>query len=264
MAWCPKCNEEYEDDIEMCGDCNVPLVKSLEDISTERMLLVLSTEEEAQKAIDFLEYSQIEGATIKPSEDEHGQKIFRIYVEEKSWDMAAKLIQGFVMAEKEEPNKEDYYFDEYETINVEGDSDLAEIKSSYLAFVGLGGIIAIAGILNILGLASFLNGNTPTIFTGLGIVFVLVGVYTKVNMKSKVDSYQKLKKDFESLYEWYLSEYPISDFHNRNVIDVTDMDDGAKYFAFMDVIVKECHTTDITDNEKMINTVAEKVFNQLL
>jgi hypothetical protein len=73
----------------------------------------------------------------------------------------------------------------------------------------------------------------------------------------------ELKEEFETLYQWYLSKYPISDFHKRNKISTKDMDDGAKYFAFMDVIVKECQTTDMTENEKMINTVAEKVFNQL-
>lgn len=263
MAWCPECKEEYEDNIEMCGDCQVALVKSLEDISTERMLLVVNTKEEADKAMEFLNYSNINDANVKEAQNEHGQNVFVIYIEESSWDKAARLMQGFVMAEKEEPNMEDYYFDEYETIDIEGESNLAEIKSSYLAFIGLGGIIAIAGILNLIDIMNFLNGNTPMIFTGLGIVFVIIGLYTKMSMSSKVDAYQKLKEEFEALYQWYISKYPISDFLTRNKINVDDMDDGAKYFAYMDVIVKECSTTDITDNDKMINTVAEKVFNQL-
>ena len=263
MAWCPECKEEYEDNIEMCGDCKIPLVKNLEDISTQRMLLVVNTKDEADKAMEFLEYSKIKDANVKPTENEHGQKVFVIYVEEASWENAAKLMQGFVMAEKEEPNLEDYYFDEYETVDIEGANDLAEIKSSYMAFIGLGGIIAVAGLLNILGLASFLQGNTPIIFTVLGIAFVAIGLYTKVSMKSKTDNYQNLKEEFDALYQWYISKYPISEFTKRHKINTKDMDDGAKYFAYMDVIVKECKTTDITDNEQMINTVAEKVFNQL-
>jgi len=263
MAWCPECKEEYEDDVEMCGECKVPLVSSLKEVSAERMLLAVNTLEEAEKGLEYLDYSSIKTAAMKEAKNDQDEPVFVIYVNEKELDNASKIMKAYVMAEKEEPNLEDYYFDEYTTIDVEGEAELADIKSSYVAFIGLGGIMAVVGILNVLGLMSFLSGNLPIVFSVVGIVFALIGIYTKASMEAKANNFNKTKESFDSLYTWYINKYPIDKFYKRHEIDVTGLDEGAKYFALMDLIVKECETNDMTDKVEMINTVAEKVFNQL-
>lgn len=263
MAWCPQCKEEYEEHIKMCGDCNVPLVESLEDIVRERMLLVLNTEEEARKAKEFLEYSSIDSASVRDTKNEHGEHIWVLGVKEEDWEKSSKLIQGFLLSEKQEPNEEEFYFDEYDTIDIEGESELAEIKSSYMSFLVLGGIIAVVGLINLLGFASFMNGNMPMVFTVIGIVFFFIGIFTKGNMKNKIEGLSTIQEEFDTVFKWYEEEYPIAEFYVRHKVDLADMDDGAKYFALMDLIVKECETYDKTIDEKLKNTVAEKVYHQL-
>ncbi len=263
MAWCPKCKEEYEDHIEMCADCKVPLVPTLEDIPTDRMLLVVNSREEAEKALEFLKYSDIDSGVVKDAKNEHDEHVYVIYVHEDIWEKAAKLMQGFVSAERDEPDMEDYYFDEYDTHDIEGEDHLAEIKSSYVAFIGLGGVLALVGILNLVGVLGFLRGNMPLMFTVIGVVFVGIGFYTKSNMTSKVDAFNTRRNEFERVYRDYTDKYPLDKFADRQPLNLADMDEGARYFAVMDRLVKEIKTMDLTEDEKMINTVAEKVYHQL-
>lgn len=263
MAYCPKCKEEYEDDVKMCGDCNVELVQSLEDIHNERMLMVVNSEEEATKAIEFLKYSNVESGAVKEAHNEHGEHVFVIHVDENDWNRSTKVMQGYVMTEKEEPNMEDYYFDEYETIDLDAEVDLAEIKSSYTAFFGVGGVLTVLGILELVGITSFLPGNMPIMFAVIGVIFVTIGNYTRAGLGKKTENVTSVKDEFQRLYQLYLDRYPVEKFYDRHKIKLDGMDEGAKYFALMDVIVKECQAMKVSEDDKMINTIAEKVYNQL-
>ncbi len=263
MAYCPQCKEEYEDDVKVCGECGIELVATLEEAKMERMLMVLNSEEEVSKALEYLAYSEIVSAVYREAENEHGEGVYVISVNDDEWSRATKVMQGFVLSEKQEPNMEDFYFDEYETIDIEGESDVSEIKSSYLAFIGLGGVIAVIGLLDVLGLVEILPGNMPMIFTVLGIIFVVIGFYTKAGMGDKEAAATHLKEEFERLYQLYIDRYPIEKFEERNHIHLDDLDEGAKYFALMDMLVKECKSMDLTDNEPMMNTIAEKAYQQL-
>jgi hypothetical protein len=72
-----------------------------------------------------------------------------------------------------------------------------------------------------------------------------------------------VKSTFDELYKWYIMTYPIETFFNRHEINLEGLDDGAKYFALMDIIIKECQTNELDAEEKMVNTVAEHVYGQL-
>lgn len=263
MAYCPQCKEEYENDVKVCGDCGIELVATMEEAKIERMLMVLSSEAEVTKALEYLAYSEIVSASYKDAQNEHGEHVYVIYVNDDEWTKATKVMQGFVMSEKEEPNMEDYYFDEYDTIDLEAETDVSEIKSSYLAFVGLGAIIAVLGILDMVAVIDALPGNMPLIFTVLGVIFIAIGLYTKSGIGAKEEAATNLKDEYERLYQLYIDRYPIEKFEKRHHIHLDDMDEGAKYFALMDMIVKECQGMNLTDNDRMINTIAEKVYQQL-
>lgn len=263
MAWCPECKQEYEENATMCADCEVELVKSLDDIPKDRILLVLNTMEEVNKVLEFLEYSDIKSGKVQEKTADSGETVFQITVLNEDWSAASRFIQGYAMVEKEEPDREEFYFDKYVTIDIEAETELAEIKSSYLSFIGLGGVVFIIGLLNVFGLLSFLSGNLPIVFSLIGGVFIIIGFYTKVTMDKKITHVESIKNEFDELYQWYTSNFPIDSFYARHEVDLANLDEGAKYFALMDILVKECTTNDITDNEELINTVAERVFNQL-
>lgn len=263
MAWCPKCEEEYEDDVVMCAACKVELVSSLEDISRERILVVLNTEEEVDKVLEFLSYSGITSAKQQQTTSENGEEAFVVTVEEEEWASAQRFMQGYALVEKQDPNMEDFYFDKYKTVDLENASQLAEIKSSYLSFLGLGAIILVVGVMNLLHLTSFLAGNLALVFTVMGVAFILIGIYTKASVAKKVNHTDSVQEAFQTVYTWYVTEFPIDGFFQRHSIDDSDMDEGVRYFTLMDLIIEECKTTTIETTEEMINTVAEKVYAQL-
>jgi hypothetical protein len=146
---------------------------------------------------------------------------------------------------------------------VVGVSLFGDFKSSYVAFLAIGVVTAVAGALNLIGVMSFLKGNMPITFTVIGIIFLLTGLYTKNSLKSKEETYGSLKEEFNRVYDAYMSKYPVDSFYKRHKIKLDELDEGAKYFALMDALVKECKSLNMTENEKMINTVAEKVYHQL-
>lgn len=263
MAWCPKCEEEYEDHVKVCATCQVELVGSLEDIPKDRILVVLNSEEEVAKVLEFLEYSKIETAQQHESVADSGETVYVITVNEDEWPNAQRFMQGYALVEKEEPDYEDFYFDKYKTVDLENESQIAEIKSSYLSFIGLGAVILMVGVANLLNLVNFLAGNLAVVFSVMGLIFIVIGVYTKATISKKVDQTDNVKEAFEALYQWYVDTYPVDTFFERHQVEVEDLDEGVRYFTLMDLIIEECKHTTLTDQEEMINTVAEKVYSQL-
>jgi len=264
MAWCPQCKEEYEDHVKVCAECHVPLVDDLESVSYERILLIVNNEDEAKKGQEYLKYSGIGSVSVKESDNEQGEPVFILSVDEEDWEKATKIMQGYTLTEKKEPDKEEFYFDEYQTMNIQGDDALSELKSSYVSFVVMGAIVLGVGLINVLGVASFLRGNLPFMFVIIGAAFVGIGIYTRSSMETKKEAIKKTKDEFDKLYTWYNSQYSIDEFFNRNDLVFEDIDEGAKYFVLMDDIVKELKTNGFTENDLMINTVAEKIYNELL
>lgn len=263
MAWCPKCEEEYENHITECAACKVELVNSLEEVSHERILMVLETEDEVDKVLEFLDYSGIQTAKQQETTSEAGIDAFLITVDEAEWGSAQRFMQGYALVEKEDKDYEDYYFDKYKTIDVESESQLAEIKSSYLSFIGLGALILVAGVINLLKIASFLTGNLPIVFSVMGIIFITIGIYTRLTMTKKVSQVGTIKESFEELYKWYVTAYPVESFFDRHQVDTSGLDEGVRYFTLMDLIIEECATTTLTENEELVNTVAERIYAKL-
>lgn len=263
MAWCPKCEEEYEDHVKQCATCQVELVSSLDDIPKDRILVVLNSEDEVAKVLEFLDYSKIKTAKQQETVGENGDVAYVITVDGDEWPDAQRFMQGYVLVEKEEPDYEDFYFDKYKTVDLENDTQIAEIKSSYLSFVGLGAIILIVGVANLIHLVGFLTGNLAVIFSVMGLIFIAIGIYTKATISKKVDQTDTVKASFDSLYAWYVDRFPIETFFERHVVDLEGLDEGVRYFTLMDLIIEECKTTSLTVQEEMINTVAEKIYSQL-
>lgn len=264
MAWCPKCKEEYEDHAQICADCKVPLVATKEEIPTTKDLLRLSSVEEAQKVIDFLGYSKLTSASFYEDSNELGEAIYVVQVEEEEWQKAALFIQGYLAEEKEEVNKEDYYFNEYETLDVHGENELTELKTSISTFFGLGAIFALFGLLNLLQVIRIFTSAIGVALLVAGLLLLVVGVMTKAKISSKKAEVQELQREYEKLYTWYQDHYDSKELLLRNRIDFEELDEGVKYFTLMDAILKELQENPITRDEKMMNTVADRIYNESL
>ncbi len=260
MAWCPKCKEEYEDHVKMCADCHVELVHEIKDIETDRLLIVVKSEEEGERALEFLEYSGIKTASVMQSSGEE----FLVNVHQDDWEEASRFIRGFLIGEKEEVETQDYFFDEYTMLDIEDNRELSEMKSSYQALLGIGIIMVISGVGNVLGVIQIFAGNMAYIIIGLGVIFALGGVFSKKKMQEKKQEHQQLKAEYEDVYHWYIDTYPLEQFASRHHLQLGEIDEGAKYFVLMDLIVKEVGKNPYEAKEAMINTVADKAAQQIL
>ncbi len=248
-----------------CADCDIPLVPSLNDISTDRILLVLSNLEEAERVIEYLNYSGSKSARIEATKDEENQQqdIFNIYVDEKEWEESMNYMQGFLAAEREEPDEEDYYLNDYEMVVISGESDMAELKSSYLSLLAIGGGVAILGLLNIVGILGFLTNMLSYVMIVLGIAFFVGGLLTLNKSKEKAIMYEERKNQYDDIVAWYYREKGLDTLTDRYSIVVEDIDPGAEYFIYMDILVKDLQDYPNEVQEAMINTVADSLYHQL-
>lgn len=100
MPWCPKCKLEYREGIKVCADCGTELVddESLVEEVTTQEVVRLEKEENAQKLIKFLQYSNIEQPTYTYDEND---KSYIVTVEKKDYKEAKKLFDAFYIAETE-------------------------------------------------------------------------------------------------------------------------------------------------------------------
>lgn len=266
MAWCPQCKEEYEDHVVKCADCDIPLVASLNDISTDRMLLVLNSYSEAERVLEFLNYSGTQSARIDSTKDDDAKgqdEVYTIYVDEKEWEASMKYMQGFMAAEREEPDEEDYYFNDYEMLVIDGEADMAELRSSYISLLAIGGIVAIVGLLHVVGVLDFLASMLSYVMVVLGLAFFGGGFLTLKKSKEKAVMYEERKARYDAIVSWYHREKGLTSLTDRYGVVVQEIDPGAEYFVYMDMLVKDLKDYPEQTEEAMINTVADSLYHQL-
>ena len=101
MPWCPVCKNEYREGIAECAECKVPLVDDLSECSEyANSVELFSIEKESfvEKFVKYLEYSGITSAEIKFNEE---NELYYVYISENDYEMAAKHLKIFAMAERE-------------------------------------------------------------------------------------------------------------------------------------------------------------------
>lgn len=69
--WCQKCKMEYRPGITVCADCGADLVEELIEVEPLVVIGTFSKEEDAEKLIEFLTYSNIESSVLDYVENEN-------------------------------------------------------------------------------------------------------------------------------------------------------------------------------------------------
>jgi hypothetical protein len=97
--WCPKCRIEYRDGIEVCADCGTPLVEGSREEFDVVDICSLKDEKMADRFIDYLAYSKVEGAAKVYDGD---SDTYTVTVPSSLAKKAEKLFDGFLMVFEEE------------------------------------------------------------------------------------------------------------------------------------------------------------------
>ncbi|WP_455716457.1 hypothetical protein [Anaerosporobacter sp.] len=224
MPWCPKCNMEYREGIKVCADCGTELIEeATEGHVSESEVVRLEKEEDAQKLIQFLDYSKINQASY--SYDEKDQS-YVVVVNENDLSEAKKLFQAFYIAETEEeksseenvesttdksPNSslsdsydadiddEDYNYEKNKnnsslndmkaaskssTVYVRKADQFKDLRSTAYIFIAVGFGGLVVLLLNIFGVLSFYQGYFAWIIMGLLFTsFLIIGFGTLKHSK---------------------------------------------------------------------------------
>ncbi len=124
MSWCPKCKQEFQDEITTCPTCDETLVATLDTTVVVKEIDFFS-EEEVTKFISFLTYSNISNASWEKDEV---LGLYRIRCNEDDMKEVLKLFDAFVSVEEE--TEEEREFDEKELS--EEDSFSSQDTSAYV------------------------------------------------------------------------------------------------------------------------------------
>ena len=102
--WCPNCKTEYRKGITVCADCGTELVEGTEDDFVVINLCEIKDDETANRLIEYLRYSGIDGVQKKENNG-----VYTITVPERNSKQAEKLLSGFMIAlnEDKENKQED-------------------------------------------------------------------------------------------------------------------------------------------------------------
>lgn len=182
MSWCPKCKQEFQDGITVCPTCDETLVEEL-DTTVVTKEINLFSEEEVDKFISFLEYSNIQDASFEKDET---LDLYYIRCKEEDIEEVVKLFSAFKSVEEEvieeaeeEELEEDLEDSHSSTPYVKKKDQYADAKSTgyMLVIIGILGLGYVA--LNYFDVIHLLNGMIPYCLNiVLFLAAIIYGVYS--------------------------------------------------------------------------------------
>lgn len=260
MAYCPKCKTEYEDHIQRCVDCDIELVPDLENYVFYKPLIKVK-KTELDEMLKYLEYSGIK--PIEVQEEEDGESIS---VSDEQYEMAMTYLKVYIHEHMEETNEDDYYFDEYESEEVDTVAKVSDMKSTVytFAFVGAGAlVIAVLNFFDILVIKGF-DKTILTIVLGLlGIAFIMIAVKTARSIGETTEGGQEKEARIKGIVDWYEVEIGFDGFYERHEVEKDNADEGALYFLVFDILKKEVKNQYKDLEQSYMNAAIERIYEKL-
>lgn len=263
MPWCPKCESEYDDHVTRCKQCDVDLVDELKEVIRYAKLVEID-ESELEGAIEYLKYSGFEDVQTEEAGDH-----FDLLVPNEDVKEALKHIRVYFYnleqaKAADEPDEIKNLPKEYETNAVTNASKIKEMHSSATSFIGIGGLLLVLGVLNLIGIVKVIDSRMYLYgILVVGIVFIIIGYLTLKKIPTYEAEISEIEGQVNEMVNWYEANYQLENFFEIKKIDPTQYDEGALYFAAIDVI-----KTDLTEHFEgyelpLINGAAEEIFSKV-
>lgn len=266
MPWCPECKAEYEEGVMQCVDCEIELVKDLND-NIWMNLVAGENEEGLEELINFLKYSKINELQIIQDNDS-GKYILQ--VKKEVFEQAKKYVNVFLhnkkmeAAQNEEKPKEDN-LQSKKVVYEDKQKKVEELKSSAFSFTVIGVIGSIFLILVIVDVISLnIDPTYKRILFGfllfVTISFIFIGITSIKKVKEVSAEADAFTKKIEEIKKWFLLEYTVKN------IDKTIEEDAAeesKYFVRSEFIKQKIKETYTELEDAIIEGVTEEIYDEL-
>ncbi len=290
MKYCPKCKAEYEDTASRCGDCKIDLVWELEQAKIYKPIIEVK-KSELNELEKYLEYSKITDYKVEDvevltdfdpllggqratelvegaiGEDAIVNDTVRLLVPEEDYENVYKFIAVYAaanMADKD--NKDEFYFDEYKTEKVDVEDKVSDLNGTVYSFGILGvGLVLFSGLSFAGVLKTPFSGNILFLIVAflLGISSVFVAVNSKKKAQSLSVDVEKKEEKINQIFESFLSKNNVDKYLSKKDIDLSVMDEGAKYFAVFDLIKADILKDFPNEELSIINSVADKFYKKI-
>lgn len=260
MQYCPKCKEEYEDGVEMCVDCEIPLVPNLEDYTYMKDLVRVKIND-SEDMIKYLEYS---GITNYEKEAEGDTYLLKVAQED--YEKAVMYLNVYVREHMEEDDIEDFYLDEYVTEEVDAEGKVEDMRSTVLTFGIVGAGVLIIAILNWFDIVMIRGFNKPmltVVFGLLGIGFMIIAYRTQAKIGETAETETSKEDEIQSMVESYKVKQPLDNFYKSQKLQVDGLDEGALYFLVFDVLKKDVKKMYPEAADAIVNTVVERLYDEI-
>ncbi len=287
MSWCPKCKTEYKEGITVCADCDSTLVEELKQ-QCDQCVAMFNKEDEANKFLEFLTYSNIMDTSIVYDETQEG---YGVYVTEDTLDEAKKLYHAFDSSEVKKKIEEDNPLkealeeafektesDDGEDMDQDVEIPLAKVmpkssvtyvkkeeryndfRSSFYIFLvfGIAGIIFTG--LNIAGVVSLFSSVLQyMILGGVSIAFIVIAIFSYSKSKTLFDEIDDEKEITASIKEW------LSENITAETLAQFDNEIDAKEVIFLkkiDYIKNRLYEHYTFDNDSYVDELIEEFYNE--
>ena len=223
MKICPKCKNEYRDDIKYCADCECELIE-VEEEKEAVQAITKAPYPDAQKIVAYLNYCKFEEISMDEP-DEEG--FVMIYCKERDYKEAVKQVQVFVheeakrileeklaaMSEEElqalkEEEEEKVFAPSNVYQNYEGKAE--DNKSSAFSFLIVGILGVVVVILSWFEVLPFSIGGAGNwlshgVMLAIFVIFVMIGIISAKSVK-KYKSLAGKEADYQSELIAFLEE----------------------------------------------------------
>lgn len=260
MAYCPKCKTEYEDHVEECVDCLVPLVDNLED-SVYMKPLIAVKKADLDEMLKYLEYSG-----ISPVETEEQDNGIMILVDQEQYEDAVAYVRVYVNEHMDDTSEEDYYFDEYEVEIVDTENKVADMRSTVytFGFIGVACVaVAVLNYVDVIKLAGFNKMMLLVVLGVLGLVFIGIAVKTASGISGASEVGKEKERLIEEIFKWYTTSHDMTSFYHSHKIKTNDVDEGALYFYVFDILKKEVSRQYPDAPDSIVNAAVERVYDEI-
>ncbi len=270
MSWCPKCKKEYQEEVQICPDCDTELVEFLSDKTEEEYVPLYQTNDEElkNKILAYLVHCEIHVKEFSEP-GENGSMMYFVHVPEKELKKATLEAQAVLSyhAKHDEKLEKEENATEKETavtsteLHVTAKDRYQEYRSSGIMLIIFSVLLFGFAALNFLDIITFM-ASAPSLVVILiaATVFLYLGISSLRSTGKLLEEAKDEERETDTILN-YLKENFSSD--TLKSMQEDGMTDELLYFK-QTASMKESLTAQFPEaEENYIDALIEDYYNSL-